>query len=165
MLDNETLALALAKKVNDRLILAGHMMVTAESCTGGLIAGAITSVSGSSAMLYGGFVSYANRAKTAMIDVPQALIEQHGAVSEPVARAMAEGALRRAGVDLAISVTGVAGPGGGSDQKPIGLVHFGLATRERTIHREERFGDLGRDGIRQATVRVALEMILEAYAP
>jgi nicotinamide-nucleotide amidase len=163
MLDNETLALA--KKVNDRLILAGHMMVTAESCTGGLIAGAITSVSGSSAMLYGGFVSYANRAKTAMINVPQALIEQHGAVSEHVARAMAEGAQRRAGVDLAISVTGIAGPGGGSDEKPIGLVHFGLATRERTIHREERFGDLGRDGIRQATVRVALEMILEAYAP
>ena len=155
MLDNETLVLA--KKVNDRLILASHMMVTAESCTGGVIAGAITSVSGSSAMLYGGFVTYSNRAKTAMIDVPQALIEQHGAVSEPVARAMAEGALRRAGVDLAISVTGVAGPGGGSDQKPIGLVHFGLATPDHTIHH--------RDMIRQETVRVALEMILEAYAP
>lgn len=163
MLDNETLALA--KKVNDRLILAGHMMVTAESCTGGLIAGAITSVSGSSAMLYGGFVTYSNKAKTAMIDVPEALIDKHGAVSEPVAQAMAKGALRRAGVDLAISVTGIAGPGGGSDEKPIGLVHFGLATRERTIHREERFGDLGRDMVRQATVRVALEMILEAYAP
>ncbi|MEQ8444761.1 MAG: CinA family protein [Pelagibacterium sp.] len=163
MLDNETLALA--KKVNDRLILASHMMVTAESCTGGLIAGAITSVSGSSAMLYGGFVTYSNRAKTAMIDVPQALIEQHGAVSEPVARAMAEGALRRAGVDLAISVTGVAGPGGGSDQKPIGLVHFGLATPDETLLRQERFGDLGRDMIRLETVRVALEMILEAYAP
>ena len=163
MLDNETLVLA--KKVNDRLILASHMMVTAESCTGGLIAGAITSVSGYSAMPYGGFVTYSNRAKTAMIDVPQALIEQHGAVSEPVARAMAEGALRRAGVDLAISVTGVAGPGGGSDQKPIGLVHFGLATPDHTIHHRERFGDLGRDMIRQETVRVALEMILEAYAP
>lgn len=163
MLDNETLALA--KKVNDRLIFAGHMMVTAESCTGGLIAGAITSVSGSSAMLYGGFVTYSNKAKTAMIDVPEALIDKHGAVSEPVAQAMAKGALRRAGVDLAISVTGIAGPGGGSDEKPIGLVHFGLATRERTIHREERFGDLGRDMVRQATVRVALEMILEAYAP
>ncbi|MAN77199.1 MAG: damage-inducible protein CinA [Rhizobiales bacterium] len=163
MLDNETLALA--KKVNDRLILAGHMIVTAESCTGGLIAGAITSVSGSSAMLYGGFVTYSNKAKTAMIDVPEPLIDKHGAVSEPVAQAMAKGALHRAGVDLAISVTGIAGPGGGSDEKPIGLVHFGLATRERAIHREERFGDLGRDMVRQATVRVALEMILEAYAP
>jgi nicotinamide-nucleotide amidase len=163
MLDNETLALA--KKVNDRLILAGQMMVTAESCTGGLIAGAITSVSGSSAMLYGGFVTYSNAAKTAMIAVPKALIDTHGAVSEPVARAMAEGALRKAGVDLAISVTGIAGPGGGSDEKPIGLVHFGLATSGETLHREERFGDLGRDMVRQATVRVALEMILEAYAP
>ncbi|AEQ51413.1 CinA family protein [Pelagibacterium halotolerans] len=163
MLDNETLALA--KKINDRLILAGHMMVTAESCTGGLIAGAITSVSGSSAMLYGGFVTYSNEAKKAMIGVPVALIEQYGAVSEPVARAMAEGALHKAGVDLAISVTGIAGPGGGSDEKPIGLVHFGLATPAKTIHREERFGDLGRDGIRQATVRVALEMVLDAYAP
>lgn len=163
MLDTETLALA--KKVNDRLIIARHVMVTAESCTGGLIAGAITSVSGSSAMLYGGFVTYANKAKTAMIDVPAALIEAHGAVSEPVARAMAEGALAKAGVDLAISVTGIAGPGGGSDEKPIGLVHFGLATREKTLHREERFGDLGRDFIRQAAVRVALEMVLDAYAP
>lgn len=163
MLDNETLALA--KKVNDRLILAGHMMVTAESCTGGLIAGAITSVSGSSAVLYGGFVTYSNHAKTAMIDVPDVLIEAHGAVSEPVSRAMAEGALAKAGVDLAVSVTGIAGPGGGSDEKPIGLVHFGLAMREKTLHREERFGDLGRDSIRQATVRVALEMVLDAYAP
>ncbi len=118
MLDNETLALA--KKVNDRLIFAGHMMVTAESCTGGLIAGAITSVSGSSAMLYGGFVTYSNKAKTAMIDVPEALIDKHGAVSEPVAQAMAKGALRRAGVDLAISVTGIAGPGGGSDESRSG---------------------------------------------
>ncbi len=163
MLDNETLALA--KKVNDRLILAGHMMVTAESCTGGLIAGAITSVSGSSGMLYGGVVTYSNDAKTAMIGVPAALIAQYGAVSEPVARAMAEGALRKASVDLAISVTGIAGPGGGSDEKPIGLVHFGLATPDGTHHREERFGDLGRDMVRQATVRVALEMVMEVYAP
>ncbi|WP_421950428.1 CinA family protein [Pelagibacterium sp.] len=163
MLDNETLALA--KKVNDRLILAGHIMVTAESCTGGLIAGAITSVSGSSAMLYGGFVTYSNRAKTAMIDVPEALIDTHGAVSEEVARAMAEGALKRAGVDLAVAVTGIAGPGGGSDEKPIGLVHFGVATKERTLHRKDLFGDGGRDWVRQMTVRVALEMVLDAYAP
>lgn len=163
MPDNETLALA--KKVNDRLLVAGHVMVTAESCTGGLVAAALTSVAGSSAILYGGFVTYANEAKTAMIGVPADLIDQHGAVSEQVARTMAEGARKTAGVDLAVAITGVAGPGGGSEAKPIGLVHFALATAVGTVHREERFGDMGRDHIRQEAVRVALEMILEAYAP
>lgn len=163
MLDNEILALA--KKVNDRLMLAEHMMATAESCTGGLIAASLTAVAGSSAILFGGFITYANEAKTSMIGVPADLIAEHGAVSEAVARAMAEGCRKTAGVDLAISVTGIAGPGGGSENKPIGDVHFGLATANRTLHREEKFGDLGRDAIRQATVRVALEMILEAYAP
>ncbi len=163
MLDSETLALA--RKVNDRLLAAKQMLVTAESCTGGLVAGALTSVAGSSAVLYGGFVTYANEAKTAMIGVPAQLIREHGAVSEPVARAMAEGARKTAGVDLAIAVTGIAGPGGGSDAKPIGLVHFAVATAEITEHREERFGDLGRDTIRQESVRVALTMILDAYAP
>ncbi|RDE08636.1 CinA family protein [Pelagibacterium lacus] len=161
MLDSDTLTLA--RKVNERLILAGHVMVTAESCTGGLIAGALTSVSGSSRMLFGGFVTYDNRAKIEMIGVPAALIEEHGAVSEQVARAMAEGALAKAGVDLAISVTGIAGPGGGSAAKPVGLVHFGLVTREQTLHRREEFGDAGRDMVRQMTVRTALEMILAAY--
>lgn len=162
MLDEEIVALA--EQINHRLITAGHMMVTAESCTGGLIAGAITAVSGSSAVLYGGFVTYANDAKIAMIDVPAPMIERHGAVSEQVARAMAEGALRKAGVDLAIAVTGVAGPGGGSAEKPVGLVHFGLAEPKASLHRAERFGDIGRDGVRRATVKVALEMILDAYA-
>lgn len=163
MLDNETLELA--RKVNTRLLIAKHMMVTAESCTGGLVAGALTSVAGSSAILYGGFVTYANAAKTEMIGVPDDLIALHGAVSEEVARAMAEGARRTARVDLAIAITGVAGPGGGSEKKPIGLVHFGLATANDTIHRVERFGDLGRDQIRQESVKVALEMVLTAYAP
>ncbi|WP_196258319.1 CinA family protein [Pelagibacterium limicola] len=163
MLDNRTLELA--KKVNERLTLANHVMVTAESCTGGLVSAALTSVSGSSAILYGGFVTYANEAKTAMIGVPADLIENHGAVSEQVARAMAEGARRTASVDVAVATTGIAGPGGGTDEKPIGLVHFGLATAERTLHRREHFGDVGRDHIRQESVRVALEMILEAYAP
>ncbi|WMT85218.1 CinA family protein [Pelagibacterium sp. 26DY04] len=161
MLDSETLALA--KKVNDRLIVADHMMVTAESCTGGLIAASLTTVAGSSRMLYGGFVTYDNRAKTDLIDVPADLISEHGAVSEPVARAMAEGALRKAGVDLAVSVTGIAGPGGGSEEKPIGLVHFAVATKERTLHRKEEFGDQGRDIVRQLSVRVALEMVLDSY--
>ncbi|WP_332714476.1 CinA family protein [Pelagibacterium mangrovi] len=161
MLDSDTLGLA--RQVNDRLIVAGHVMVTAESCTGGLIAASLTSVAGSSRMLYGGFVTYDNRAKIEMIAVPEALIEAHGAVSEQVARAMAEGALDKAKVDLAVSVTGIAGPGGGSETKPIGLVHFGLATRERTLDRKEKFGDLGRDMVRQLTVRVALQMVLDAY--
>ena len=161
MLDTDTLTLA--RKVNDRLIVAGHMMVTAESCTGGLIAAALTSVAGSSRMLYGGFVTYDNRAKIEMIGVPEALIEAHGAVSEEVARAMAEGALKAAGVDLAVSVTGIAGPGGGSQTKPIGLVHFGLAIAGETLHRREEFGDAGRDLVRQMSVRVALEMALERY--
>lgn len=161
MLSRETLDLA--KLVNERLIAAGHMMVTAESCTGGLVAAALTSVAGSSAMLYGGFVTYANEAKAEMTGVPADMIAAHGAVSEPVARAMAEGARRTSGVDLAIAITGIAGPGGGSDEKPVGLVHFGLSTRTENIHRAERFGDLGRDKIREAAVRVALEMVLATY--
>lgn len=161
MLDNEVLALA--KKVNDRLLIARKTMVTAESCTGGLIAGALTSVPGSSLILFGGYVTYDNRAKVEMIGVPRTLIDRHGAVSEEVAIAMAEGARSTSRTDLAIAVTGVAGPGGGSADKPIGLVHFSLATSKRTLHREHRFGDLGRDEIRQETVRFALNMILDAY--
>lgn len=161
MLDNEVLALA--KKVNDRLLIAQKVMVTAESCTGGLIAGALTSVPGSSSILYGGYVTYDNRAKIEMIGVPEDLIARYGAVSEEVAIAMAEGARTTSRTDLAIAVTGVAGPGGGSADKPIGLVHFGLARDEETMHREHRFGDLGRDEIRQETVRFALEMILDAF--
>lgn len=163
MLDNEILQLA--KKVNDRLLIGKKMMVTAESCTGGLIAAAITSEPGSSAVLYGGFVTYANAAKTAMIAVPEDLLAAHGAVSEPVARAMAEGARAKADVDLAIAVTGIAGPGGGSAEKPIGLVHFGLAHEGGTIHKEMRYGDQGRAAVREATVRTALEMVLEALQP
>ena len=159
MLDNEVLALA--KKVNDRLLVCNKTIATAESCTGGLLAGALTSVPGSSGILYGGFVTYANAAKTEMIGVPDAVITRHGAVSPVVARMMAEGALRRAGTDLAISTTGIAGPGGATDEKPIGLVHFGLAMDGRTIHREMRYGDLGRAKIREESVRTALEMILE----
>lgn len=162
MLDNDTLDLA--KKVHERLLDANHVVATAESCTGGLIAAALTSVAGSSAILYGGFVTYANAAKTNMIGVPAELIAEHGAVSEAVARAMAIGCRDTANVEAAIAVTGIAGPGGGSDAKPVGLVHFGLATSTAVLHRQERFGDLGRDAIRQASVRVALKMILEAYA-
>lgn len=152
----------LAENVIERLLSARKVMATAESCTGGLLAGAITSIPGSSDILFGGYVTYANAAKTLMIGVPGDLIETHGAVSEPVARAMAEGARRTAGVDLAIAVTGIAGPGGGSEAKPVGLVYLALATATATTHKEMRLGELGRDKVRQETVRLALEMVLEA---
>ena len=150
-----------AKIINQTLAARGEMIVTAESCTGGLICGALTDVPGSSEAVYGGFVTYANGAKTEMIGVPAELIEKYGAVSDPVVRAMAEGALRTAGVDVAIAVTGIAGPGGGSEDKPVGLVLFGCATKSGTAVQQRNFGDLGRQGIREATVKVALDMVLE----
>lgn len=150
----------LALSVNRTLREAGMSLVTAESCTGGLIAGALTAVPGSSDIFHGGFVTYSNAAKTAMIGVPEDLIALHGAVSPEVARAMAEGARRAGRTDLAVSVTGVAGPGGGSVEKPVGLVHFGLASATATVHVERRFGDIGRDAVRAASVRTALEMVL-----
>ncbi len=136
------------------------MVATAESCTGGLIAGCLTEIAGSSDVVDRGFVTYSNGAKNAMLDVPMTLIVRDGAVSEPVARAMAEGAIRRSAADLSIAVTGVAGPGGGTADKPVGLVHLACAVRGgETEHREQRYGDLGRAGIREATVRTALEML------
>ncbi len=156
--------LELAGKTVSTLTGRGLMLVTAESCTGGLIAGALTCVPGSSAAVYGGFVTYANLAKQTMIDVPAALIEKFGAVSGPVARTMAEGALTKSNADIAIAVTGIAGPGGGSPQKPVGLVHIGCAMKGKTYHIEKRFGDIGRENIRLATVKSALEMVLEVLA-
>lgn len=150
-----------ARTINHTLAARSEMIVTAESCTGGLISAALTDVPGSSEAVFGGFVAYHNRAKIEMIGVPAELIEKHGAVSEPVVRAMAEGALKTAGVAIAIAVTGVAGPGGGTEDKPVGLVHFGCATKAGTSVHERRFGDLGRQGIREATVGVALDIVLE----
>ena len=138
------------------------MVATAESCTGGLIAGCLTEIAGSSDVVDRGFVTYSNDAKNAMLEVPMALIEGHGAVSEPVARAMAEGAIAKSTADLAVAVTGVAGPGGGTADKPVGLVHLACAKRGgATLHREQHYGDLGRGGIRQATIRTALEMLAQ----
>ena len=139
---------------------AGRKIATAESCTGGLVAGLLTAVPGSSAVVERGFVTYSNEAKAEAIGVPMDLIVAHGAVSEPVARAMAEGALRASRADVAVSVTGIAGPGGGSDAKPVGLVHFGLAAKDApTRHLERRFGDLGRAEIRQLSVAEALALL------
>jgi nicotinamide-nucleotide amidase len=138
----------------------GLKIATAESCTGGLIAGLLTEIPGSSDVLDRGFVTYSNQAKEEMLSVPGAMIRQHGAVSESAARAMAEGAIRNSTAQLSVAITGVAGPGGGSDEKPVGLVHIAAARAgEATLHRECRFGDIGRSKIRLASIETALEML------
>jgi len=161
MAENEILA----QRVIALYSASGKTVATAESCTGGLIAGALTDIAGSSAVVDRGFVTYSNEAKHEMLGVPADLIAEVGAVSEQVARMMAEGALARAGVDRAIAVTGVAGPGGGSSEKPVGLVHFGLAQRdEDTIHAVHIFEGLDRRGVRIATVSTALKMLLASLS-
>lgn len=149
-----------AKEVLDVCRSGGLKLATAESCTGGLIAAVLTSIAGSSDVVERGFVTYSNAAKTEMLGVPAGLIEDHGAVSEPVARAMAEGALVNSPADIAVAVTGVAGPGGGSDVKPVGLVHFACARRDNpTLHVRMLYGDVGRDEIRLASVRQAFALV------
>lgn len=134
-------------------------LATAESCTGGLVAGLITSIAGASDVFDAGYVTYSNAAKTAAIGVPEDLIRAHGAVSEETARAMAEGALAAAGADLALAVTGIAGPAGGTAAKPVGLVHVAAARRGRpTLHRRLLFGDRDRETIRLAAAAAALAL-------
>ncbi|KIU34336.1 damage-inducible protein CinA [Methylobacterium radiotolerans] len=141
----------------------GRTVATAESCTGGLVAGLLTAVPGSSAVVERGFVTYSNEAKAEAIGVPMDLIRRHGAVSEAVARAMAVGALAASRASVAVAITGIAGPGGGSAEKPVGLVHFGLGQRDgETRHLERRYGDLGRAGIRRAAVADALGLLEDA---
>ena len=135
------------------------MLATAESCTGGLIAAALTAIAGSSDVVERGFVTYSNEAKEDLLGVPAALIREQGAVSEPVARAMAEGALARSRAEIAVSVTGVAGPGGGSPGKPVGLVWFGLAQRGRPVASESHVFPGDRTAIRAATVAQAFALI------
>ena len=151
----------LARRVLALARAQGVTLATVESCTGGLVAGALTAIAGSSDVVDRGFVTYSNAAKTALVGVPAGLIDTHGAVSEPVARALAEGGIKHGGVGVAVSVTGIAGPGGGSAQKPVGLVHLAVARRGgATFHREMRFGDLGRQGVRMESVRTALGMLV-----
>ena len=141
----------------------GFKIATAESCTGGLIAALLTEIAGSSDVVDRGFVTYSNEAKIELIGVSPTVISQHGAVSEETARAMAMGAVAHSRADVSVAVTGVAGPGGGSPAKPVGLVHIAAARKGgAVIHRECLFGDLGRSGIRLATVGVALSMLREA---
>lgn len=138
------------------------MLATAESCTGGMIAAALTDIAGSSDVVERGFITYSNAAKTELLGVPADLITRVGAVSEEVAGAMASGALAHAPVDLAVAVTGIAGPGGGSAEKPVGLVHFGLARRGRKLRAEHHVFPGDRDAVRRATVERALQMLIEA---
>ncbi len=160
MFDDEILHAArtvLAICHNRRLTLA-----TAESCTGGLVAATLTGIEGSSAVVDRGFVTYSNGAKQAMLGVPPDVLERHGAVSRETAEAMARGVLMHAPVDLAVSITGIAGPGGGSAEKPVGLVHFAAARRNGgLIHRRCEFGDIGRGAVRRRSVLQALEMLKE----
>lgn len=137
-------------------------VATVESCTGGLVCGALTAIAGSSDVVNGGLVTYSNAAKTTLAGVADTLLAAHGAVSEPVARAMAEGGRLRLASSLAVSITGVAGPGGGSDAKPVGLVHVACAGPDAVRHAEMRFGLLSRDEIRRRSVIRALEMLLAA---
>lgn len=139
----------------------GVTLTTAESCTGGMIAAALTDISGSSAIFERGFVTYSNQAKIDMLGVSAATLDAVGAVSEDVAREMAQGALERAGADIAVSVTGIAGPGG-SDHKPEGRVWFGLATKDRLQTEMVEFGALGRLNVRIAAVGHALGLVSKA---
>jgi nicotinamide-nucleotide amidase len=141
------------------------MLATAESCTGGLIAALLTEIPGSSDVFDRGFVTYSNAAKTRMLGVPTGLLQAFGAVSAPVARAMAEGALRESDAHIAVSVTGIAGPGGGSLDKPTGLVHLACARRDVGVRAIEcRFGDIGRDGVRMATLVEAISLLRQLIA-
>ncbi|ALL13451.1 CinA family protein [Caulobacter henricii] len=160
-LEIETLARLLVAEARDQSL----RLVTAESCTGGLVAGAICSISGASDVFERGFVTYTNRAKSEMLGVPGDLIADHGAVSEPVARMMAEGALAQSHAHVAVSITGIAGPGGGTPMKPVGTVHFALARSNRSVvHRHEVFDGQTREAVQLAAVRTALEMLREAVA-
>ena len=152
---------ALAQQIITAASARGLMIATAESCTGGLVAGALTEIAGSSAVVDRGFVTYSNAAKTALVGVPAALIEANGAVSEPVARAMAEGAVARSDAVVSVAITGIAGPGGGSEEKPVGLVHFAAVGPAGMIHAAHRFGDIGREAVRLESVRVALTLLLD----
>ena len=163
MIDAETRALSI--RVLDAARARKWVVATAESCTGGLVAGALTEIAGSSDVVDRGFVTYSNAAKMALLGVPEATLAAHGAVSQATAEAMAQGALARAGVDLTVAITGIAGPGGGSAEKPVGLVHFAAAAKDgRLIRREKRYGDIGRSEVRRLSVIEALNMMLELAA-
>jgi nicotinamide-nucleotide amidase len=151
---------AAAGRVLDACRARKLTVAIAESCTGGLVAAALTEIPGSSDVVDRGFVTYSDTAKQAMLDVPARILEEFGAVSGETAKAMARGALARSSAQLAVSVTGIAGPGGGSGDKPVGLVHFAAMMRGgKAISREKRFGEIGRSEVRMRSVAEALDML------
>lgn len=153
----------LAKQVLSACRARNLRLVTVESCTGGLIAAALTDISGSSNVVECGFITYSNTAKQRLVGVSAAPLARYGAVSEQVARTMAEGGIKTSGADIAVAVTGIAGPTGGSAAKPVGLVHMAVALKgTETLHYEARFGAIGREKVRLVTVHKALELILAA---
>ena len=163
MFDDSLLARATALVA--RCAAAGLRIATAESCTGGLVGALLTEIAGSSAVFGYGFITYANAAKRGLLGVPDDILTQHGAVSPQTAEAMARGALARSGATMAVAVTGIAGPGGGSAAKPVGLVHFGLALETGDCRLVEcRFGDLGRSKVRQQALMQALTLLEEGAA-
>ncbi|MEO0817266.1 MAG: CinA family protein [Pseudomonadota bacterium] len=140
-------------------------IVTAESCTGGLLGGLFTEIAGSSDVFERGFVTYSNRAKADVLGVAGDILADYGAVSEPVARMMAEGALEQSRANISIAITGIAGPGGGTPMKPVGTVHFGCARENRAvIHEMRQFGDIGRSEVRRLSLDVALDLIAQQIA-
>lgn len=158
MIDEEVLAAA--RDVLDLCRRRRLTVATAESCTGGLVSGALTAIAGSSDVVDRGFVTYSNAAKHNVLGVSDALLQAEGAVSQSVAEAMARGALARSDADLAVAITGIAGPTGGSRKKPVGLVHFAAASRNGALtHQEMRFGNPGRDEVRRRSVLTALSML------
>jgi nicotinamide-nucleotide amidase len=151
---------AAAKSVLQRSRSRGLKIATAESCTGGLVAAALTEIAGSSDVLDRGFVTYSNDAKHAMLGVPAATLKRYGAVSAETAAAMAKGALKYSLADITVAITGIAGPGGGSKQKPVGLVHFAAASRNcGRVARVKRYGNIGRSKVRQRSVAEALRLL------
>jgi nicotinamide-nucleotide amidase len=158
--DINTLSVELLNLCKDKNIL----LATAESCTGGLIAAALTEIAGSSAVVDRGFVTYSNEAKQKMLGVKGETLERVGAVSKEVAIEMARGAVRRSNASLAVAVTGIAGPGGGTEEKPVGLVHIAAMYGRKTLHEEHLFGPLTRSEIRLKTVRAALLLCVRALS-
>jgi nicotinamide-nucleotide amidase len=150
-----------AQRVLDLCRARSLKIATAESCTGGLVAATLTDIAGSSDVVDSGFVTYSNDAKRVLLGVPPETLADHGAVSRETAEAMARGALRRSRADLAVSITGIAGPGGGSAEKPVGLVHFAAARIGTSMHGEKRFGDIGRSEVRRLSVLFALALLTE----
>ena len=158
MIDQELRAAA--KRLLDACRARGLRIATAESCTGGLVAAALTEIAGASDVVECGFVVYSNAAKEAMLGVPAATLKRHGAVSAETAAAMASGALKNSPADIAVAITGIAGPGGGSKQKPVGLVYFAAVSRDgRRLQRRRLFGKIGRRRVRERSVAEALGLL------